>query len=114
MKIGKLVQQPTGYKAFVPEIFPPEEPLHLNIKTQQLHAKAALMPKQIFFTLFFLFEITLALWLLWGKWSFYSGLLAAAIMGSIMLFNPPILQRPLPQHRHHVRRPSPGCSQPSI
>lgn len=42
MKIGKLVQQPTGYKAFIPDTFPPEEPIVLNAKTQQLHAKAVL------------------------------------------------------------------------
>ena len=43
MKIGKLVQQPTGYKAFIPYKFPPEEPLILSNKTQQLHAQAVLM-----------------------------------------------------------------------
>ena len=43
MKIGKIVQQPTGYKAFVPDRFPPDEPLTLNAKTQQLHARAVLM-----------------------------------------------------------------------
>lgn len=43
MKIGKIVQQSTGYKAFVPDKFPPRELIVLNPKTQQLHAKAALM-----------------------------------------------------------------------
>jgi Fic family protein len=43
MKIGKLIQQPTGYKAFIPDKFPPEKPIILNPKTQQLHAKAVLM-----------------------------------------------------------------------
>src|SRR3989337_3516744 len=43
MKIGKLVQQPTGYKAFIPDKFPPEEQIILSNKTQQLHAKAVLM-----------------------------------------------------------------------
>lgn len=43
MNIGKIVQQPTGYKAFVPDRFPPQEVIKLNSKTQQLHAKAALM-----------------------------------------------------------------------
>lgn len=43
MNIGKIVQQPTGYKAFVPNKFPPEEAIILNSKTQQLHAKASLM-----------------------------------------------------------------------
>ena len=42
MKIGKLVQQPTGYKAFIPDLFPPEKPIILKPKTQQLHAKATL------------------------------------------------------------------------
>lgn len=43
MKIGKLIQQATGYKAFTPDKFPPEEPMILSKKTQQLHAKAVLM-----------------------------------------------------------------------
>jgi len=43
MKIGKLLQQPAGYKAFVPDKFPPEQPIVLNTKTQQLHARAVLM-----------------------------------------------------------------------
>lgn len=43
MKIGKLIQQPTGYKAFIPDKFPPEEQIILNNKTQQLHARAVLM-----------------------------------------------------------------------
>lgn len=43
MKIGKLVQQSTGYKAFIPDKFPPEEQIILSNKTQQLHAKAVLM-----------------------------------------------------------------------
>ena len=43
MKIGKLMQQPTGYKAFVPDKFPPADPIILDSKTQQLHAKATLM-----------------------------------------------------------------------
>lgn len=43
MKIGKIIKQPTGYSAFIPEKFPPKMPINLNIKTQQLHAKAALM-----------------------------------------------------------------------
>lgn len=43
MKIGKLVQQATGYKAFIPDKFPPEEQIILSNKTQQLHAKAVLM-----------------------------------------------------------------------
>lgn len=43
MKIGELVQQPTGYKAFTPDKFPPVERITLSSKTQQLHAKAVLM-----------------------------------------------------------------------
>lgn len=43
MKIGKLVQQPTGYKAFIPDKFPPKEQIILSSKTQQLHARAVLM-----------------------------------------------------------------------
>lgn len=42
MKIGHNVQQPTGYKAFVPDKFPPGQLISLNSKTQQLHAKANL------------------------------------------------------------------------
>lgn len=43
MKIGKLVQQTAGYKAFIPDKFPPEEQIILSNKTQQFHAKAVLM-----------------------------------------------------------------------
>lgn len=43
MNIGRLVQQPAGYKAFVPNKFPPPELIELNQKTQRLHARAALM-----------------------------------------------------------------------
>lgn len=43
MKIGRIIQQPTGYRAFIPDKFPPEESINLNPKTQQLHAKASLM-----------------------------------------------------------------------
>jgi len=43
MKIGRLVQQPAEYRAFVPDTFPPKEVILLTQKTQQLHAKAALM-----------------------------------------------------------------------
>ncbi len=43
MKIGKLIQQPSGYQAFIPDKFPPREQIVLSSKTQQLHAKAALM-----------------------------------------------------------------------
>src|SRR3989338_578338 len=43
MKIGRLIKQPTGYNAFMPDKFPPAEPINLNSKTQKLHAKASLM-----------------------------------------------------------------------
>ena len=43
MIIGRLIQQPTGYKAFIPSKFPPVQPIVLNTKTQHLHAKAVLM-----------------------------------------------------------------------
>src|SRR3989344_7662480 len=43
MKIGKLIKQPSGYKAFIPDKFPPVPGINLNPKTQQLHAKASLM-----------------------------------------------------------------------
>lgn len=43
MKIGKIIQQSTGYKAFIPDKFPPEESINFSSKTQQLHARAALM-----------------------------------------------------------------------
>lgn len=42
MKIGKFIQQPGGYKAFVPDDFPPADPIVFNPKTQQLHARALL------------------------------------------------------------------------
>src|SRR5579859_4066252 len=43
MKVGKLIKQPTGYNAFIPDEFPPAPGINLNSRTQQLHAKAALM-----------------------------------------------------------------------
>lgn len=43
MRVGKLIQQPTGYRAFIPDKFPPNEPIIFGSKTQQLHARAALM-----------------------------------------------------------------------
>ena len=43
MKLGKLILQSTGYKAFVPNKFPPTETIEFSQKTQQLHAKAVLM-----------------------------------------------------------------------
>lgn len=43
MRIGRNVPQLTGYKAFVPDQFPPEKTIILSARTQQLHAKAVLM-----------------------------------------------------------------------
>src|SRR4030043_731718 len=43
MNIGKLIQQPGGYKAFIPEKFPSEKKIIITTKTQQLHARAVLM-----------------------------------------------------------------------
>jgi Fic family protein len=43
MNIGKLIQQPGGYKAFIPEKFPPDKKIIINTRTQQLHARAVLM-----------------------------------------------------------------------
>lgn len=43
MKIGRLIKQPSGYIAFIPAKFPPDQPFVLNPKTQLLHAKAVLM-----------------------------------------------------------------------
>src|SRR3990167_7464428 len=41
MQIGRYVSQPMGYKAFIPEKFPPVEFISLPPKTENLHAKAA-------------------------------------------------------------------------
>lgn len=41
MKIGNLVQQPQGFKAFIPERFPPEERLPCPPGTEQQHARAS-------------------------------------------------------------------------
>lgn len=43
MKIGNLIPQSTGYKAFIPDSFPPDQKIELNSKTQELHAKASFM-----------------------------------------------------------------------
>ena len=43
MKIGRYIQQPNNYKAFIPDEFPPSEQLLTSPKTQQLHARAALL-----------------------------------------------------------------------
>ncbi|MBI3313941.1 MAG: Fic family protein [Candidatus Omnitrophica bacterium] len=43
MQIGRYISQPTGYKAFVPDKFPPVESFPLPQKTEVLHAKAAFL-----------------------------------------------------------------------
>jgi Fic family protein len=43
MMIGHLVQQSSGYKAFVPNKFPPEQTIVLNSKTQLLNSKADIL-----------------------------------------------------------------------
>jgi Fic family protein len=43
MIIGRLVQQAGGDKAFIPDKFPPAQPITLNFNSQLLHAKAVLM-----------------------------------------------------------------------
>ncbi len=43
MRIGTFVQQPKGFKAFVPDPFPPKVGFTFSPLTQSLHAKAALM-----------------------------------------------------------------------
>lgn len=45
------------------------------------------MPAQILLTLFSVYEIILALWLLIGKQLFYAGLLSAATLIGIAAFN---------------------------
>lgn len=43
MKIGKFVQQPQGFKAFVPAPFPPAERFIFSPLTENLHARAAFL-----------------------------------------------------------------------
>lgn len=43
IEIGKFVQQPQGFKAFVPNVFPPTERFLFSPLTEKLHARAALM-----------------------------------------------------------------------
>ncbi len=42
-RIGNWIQQPAGYKAFVPSPFPPKTCLKLAEESQLLHEKAAIM-----------------------------------------------------------------------
>lgn len=39
-KIGRLVQQPQGFRAFIPYAFPPREELEISANLQQKHAEA--------------------------------------------------------------------------
>ncbi len=41
MKLGNFIQQPQGFKAFVPDYFPPKEKILFNSLTEQLHSRAA-------------------------------------------------------------------------
>ncbi len=43
MKLGEFVQQPEGFKAFVPGKFPPADSFEFSKLTEQLHARAALL-----------------------------------------------------------------------
>lgn len=43
MKIGEFVQQPKGFKAFIPAKFPPENPFIFSKQTERLHAQAAFL-----------------------------------------------------------------------
>ena len=42
MKIGEFVQQPKGFKAFIPGKFPPVDSFSFSKLTEQLHARASL------------------------------------------------------------------------
>ncbi|MEK9131034.1 MAG: Fic family protein [Patescibacteria group bacterium] len=42
VNLGRFVNQPTGYKAFVPAVFPPRDPILFNSLTAELDAKATL------------------------------------------------------------------------
>jgi len=43
MKLGNFIQQPQGFKAFVPEVFPPEEKVVLSPLAEKMHTKASFM-----------------------------------------------------------------------
>jgi len=46
-----------------------------------------LVPENILLPAFSIFEIILALWILWGKYLFYSSLLASVSLLGIIFFN---------------------------
>jgi len=46
-----------------------------------------LVPENILLPAFSIFEIILALWILWGKYLFYSSLLARVSLLGIIIFN---------------------------
>lgn len=46
-----------------------------------------LVPSNILLISFSIFEIILAIWILSGKWLFYSSLISAAAMAGIIIFN---------------------------
>lgn len=43
MKLGNFIQQPQGFKAFVPDKFPPIEGVVLSILAEKMHTKASFM-----------------------------------------------------------------------
>ncbi len=43
MEIGKFVQQPQGFKALVPNTFPPKRRINLSTESEKLHARANLL-----------------------------------------------------------------------
>lgn len=43
MKLGNFIQQPQGFKAFIPDVFPPEEEIILSSLAQEMHTKASFM-----------------------------------------------------------------------
>src|ERR1700687_2043907 len=43
MQIGRYIQQTIGYKAFVPEKFPPKEPIVLDDQTNEMLSRATLL-----------------------------------------------------------------------
>lgn len=46
-----------------------------------------ILPGHLVLNLFSIYEISLALWLIWGRWLFWSGLLSALSLLGIVVFN---------------------------